>query len=72
MLVNVSFNREVAGDSALYWNKQNGNLAKLVDMADTMEQDRIKELECKAKKRISDEYTWEKISRKYEKLFLGN
>ena len=72
LLVNVSFNREVAGDSALYWNKQNGNLAKLVDMADTMEQDRIKELECKAKKRISDEYTWEKISRKYEKLFLGN
>lgn len=30
LLLDVGFNREVAEDSALYWNKDNGNLAKLI------------------------------------------
>ena len=36
LLLDVSFNREVALDNALYWNKTDGNLANLIEKADLM------------------------------------
>ncbi len=36
LLLDVGFNREVAEDAALYWNKEDGNLAKLIEKADQM------------------------------------
>lgn len=36
LLLDVGFNREVAGDAALYWNKNNGNLARLIDNVEAM------------------------------------
>lgn len=36
LLVEVGFNEEVAGDSALYWNCDHGNLAHLIDRVDNM------------------------------------
>lgn len=71
LLVDVGFNREVAEDSALYWKRNNGALARLIDEADQMSEEEIEELGRKAKKRVAEEYTWEKISGMYEKLFLA-
>ncbi len=70
LLVDVGFNREVAEDGALYWSKDSGDLARLIDKADAMSPMEIKELGQKAKRRVAAEYTWEKISGEYEQLFL--
>lgn len=71
LLLDVGFNREVAEDAALYWNKQDGNLASLIDAADTMYQEQICEYGAKAKARIRNDYSWEKICGLYENVFLG-
>lgn len=70
LLLDVSFNREVAEDSALYWTKASGNLASLIDSADGLTAQEIDLLSEKARKRISDAYSWQFISSEYEKLFL--
>lgn len=69
LLYDVSFNREVAQDTALYWNKEEGNLANLIDSADRLELETIVKMGQKAKQRIEDEYSWEDICNKYEKIF---
>lgn len=65
LLLDVGFNKEVAEDSALYWTKKDGNLAKLINKADKLEADEIKDLGQKAKKRIKKEYSWEYIADLY-------
>lgn len=71
LLVDVGFNQEVAEDGAFYWNRDDGDLARLIDKVDVMSVDEIAVLGKKAKKRVADHYTWEKISWLYERLFLG-
>ena len=70
LLVDVGFNKEVAEDCALYWSREPGSLAKLIDKADQMSLEEIKELGAKAKKRVAEEYTWEKICGQYEDAFV--
>lgn len=70
LLVDVGFNQEVAQDAALYWSREDGELAKLIDQADEMSEDEIKELGEKAKKRVFEAYTWEKICGEYEEVFV--
>lgn len=70
LLLDVGFNREVAEDAALYWNKDVGNLAALIEKADRMTPEEISELSSKAKKRIADAYSWQFIAKQYEDLFL--
>ncbi len=70
LLLNVGFNREVAEDSALYWNKEDGNLAALIEKADAMKVSEIIEYGKQAKSRITTTYSWELIVEKYEKVFL--
>ena len=70
LLLGVGFNREVAEDAALYWTKEPGSLAKLIEQADGMTEDAIESLACKAKQRIADAYSWDLICGKYEQLFL--
>ena len=72
LLVDVSFNREVAENSALYWSREPGNLAELIDKVDGMPLNQINEMGRRAKKRVAEEYTWEKICSLYEKVFLNN
>lgn len=69
LLVDVGFNREVAEDGALYWNKEEGSLSALINKVDKLEQEEIVKLGMKAKERVKKEYTWEKISDMYEELF---
>ena len=70
LLVDVGFNMEVAEDCALYWSRNPGSLAKLIDKADEMSADEIAVLGRKAKKRVAKEYTWEKICGQYELVFM--
>lgn len=71
LLINVGFNKEVAEDCALYWSRKPGNLAMLIDKADQMSVDEIVEMGRRAKKRVAEEYTWEKICGKYEDVFVA-
>ena len=69
LLVDVGFNKEVAEDCALYWSRKPGSLAKLIDKADKMSADEIAEMGRRAKKRVAEEYTWDKICKQYESVF---
>ena len=66
LLYDVGFNREVAEDGALYWTLEDGNLAKLIDQSDSMDEDELEEMGQKAKQRIKDEYIDRKDIRIYE------
>lgn len=70
LLLDVGFNREVAETSALYWTKRPGDLAQLIEKADTMLAEEIADLGKKAKKRITDAYSWEHIASRYEEVFM--
>lgn len=70
LLLDVGFNREVAEDGALYWNKEDGNLAKLINRVDQLDSKSIEDLSKKARKRIEKGFVWEFISSEYEKIFL--
>ena len=69
LLVDVGFNKEVAEDCALYWSRKPGNLAKLIDHADKMSAEEIAEMGRRAKHRVAEEYTWDKICGQYENVF---
>ena len=72
LLLDVGFNKEVALDSEIYWNKKDGNLAGLIDKADLMSDDEIITMGEKAKQRIKDAYSWQYICDRYEEVFLSN
>ena len=69
LLYDVSFNREVAEDSALYWTLEEGNLSSLLDRTDHMRTEERSEYGEKAKARIKENYSWEKIAEEYERIF---
>lgn len=69
LLLDVGFNREVAENGALYFNKEEGNLTKIID--NELEKERISMLGKKAKERISSEYKWTTIVNSYEDLLLN-
>ena len=71
LLLDVGFNREVAEDNALYWSKDDGDLAGLIDKADQLEDAEIEVLGTKSTQRIKDAYSWKLIARAYEKVWLG-
>lgn len=70
LLLNVGFNKEVGENGAIYWTKELGSLAQIIDSADKMTKEQVMELGLKAKKRITDEYSWSYIVDKYESVFL--
>lgn len=69
LIFNVDFNHQVAQDTALYWNKEDGNLSKLIDSVDG--QVSFEDLGNVAKANMKENYTWEKIVGEYEELFLS-
>lgn len=70
LLFDVGFNREVAEDCALYWKKSEGDLARLIDIADNMSKEKIYEMGIKAQKRIQEAYSWDYIASRYEDIFI--
>ena len=69
LLLDVSFNREVAGNAALYWTKQKGDLKQLIESADLLNEKEIENLRKKAQRRILNHYTWDHISTQYLQQF---
>ena len=69
LIYNVDFNHQVAQDTALYWNKEDGNLSQLIDSVDG--QVSFEDLGNAAKANMKENYTWEKIVGEYEELFLS-
>lgn len=69
LIFNVDFNHQVAQDTALYWNKEDGSLSKLIDSVDG--QVSFEDLGNAAKANMKENYTWEKIVGEYEELFLS-
>lgn len=70
LLLDVGFNKEVAEDAAVYWTKEKGNLAALIDKADKVSAEKRTEYGEKAKYRIRDAYSWQYICDRYEEEFL--
>jgi len=68
LLLDVGFNREVAEDSALYWTKDDGNLASLIDCCEVIDRE---SLGTKAKERIRTTYNWELISGRYAYIWCN-
>ena len=69
LVLDVDFNHQVAKEAALYWQKEEGQLAQLIDRVDG--QIDFSELGQAAKKNMKENYTWEKIVGEYEELFLS-
>ncbi|MBN1043582.1 glycosyltransferase family 1 protein [Clostridium botulinum] len=69
ILLDVGFNREVGENGALYFTKQDRNLATLIDNLDVYDEVAVTSYSENAKKRINEGYTWDKIINDYEKLF---
>ena len=70
LLLDVGFNREVGQDSALYWNKDKGNLAALIDKVDAMNADEQTAMGLKAKERIKEAYSWKFIGDEYKRVWM--
>ena len=69
LLLDVGFNREVAEDAALYWQKESEKLAELINYCDALPTDQIELLGQKAKARIQNQYSWQYIADRYENVF---
>lgn len=72
LLLNVGFNREVAQNAALYWEKDEGDLSRMISYTDMInDSDRVRYGQA-ARKRIQDAYSWPFIAGEYKKLWLKN
>lgn len=69
LLLEVGFNKEVAKEGAVYWNKTENNLRDLLNYMEQLEEEKIEQVGNKAKQRIEEEYSWEKIVKQYEEIF---
>lgn len=69
ILFNACYNEEVGEDACLYFSKEEGSLSEIINKVDKFKTKDINEYSEKAKKRISDEYTWDIVVKKYKKLF---
>lgn len=70
LLLDVGFNREVAEEGAIYWTKELGELAKLIDEVDKYTESYIEKMSICAKRRISSHYSWQLICDKYNDIFI--
>lgn len=68
VVLGVNFNRTTAGDSVIYFDKE--NLLTVLSSVENLTNDERQSLQGKAHKIIEEKYTWEHICAKYEELFL--
>lgn len=71
LLLDVGFNREVGESAALYWTKEKGSLAALIDQTAAFDGETRETFGQKAKQRILTAYSQEQIAEAYEKTFLA-
>ena len=68
LVLGVDFNQKVALDGARYWTKEPGNLSQLINQID--QEAEAFDMGQRAKNHMKNAYTWDKIVREYEELFL--
>ena len=71
LLYDVGFNKEVALDSALYWNKDAESLKNLIERVNKLTKSELNNYSEKAKQRINQEYSWRRITSRYQEIFLN-
>jgi rhamnosyltransferase len=71
ILLDVVFNREVAGDSALFFSKKPGSLSNLLKQVEQLPPRQISWLTTAAKTRIRGIYSWELVVKEYEAFFAA-
>lgn len=69
LLLDVGFNREVAEDSALYWTKEPGDLAALLERSDSMGVEEIERFNSLSSQTVLQNYSWDFIAQEYFDLF---
>lgn len=69
LLLDVGFNKEVGEDTAIYWNKEKGNLAATIERADALPAEEIKALANASTGRIANAYSWAFICNEYAGVF---
>ena len=69
LVLGVDFNKQVARETALYWDKKEGSLVDFIHQVD--KQSDFSDLGQAAKENMKEHYTWEKIVGEYEELFLS-
>lgn len=70
IVLGVNFNREVAGDVAIYWEKKNMNLKNVINIVDILSVNKISELSEMSKNRVAKKYNWCEIAKSYFKVFM--
>ena len=67
VVLGVNFNRMTAGDSAIYFDKE--NLSDVLSEVEKITTVARQDLQNKARLIIEEKYTWEHICAQYEALF---
>jgi rhamnosyltransferase len=68
LVLDVNFNRETAGDSVLYFSKD--ELEEKINQISDLEDTERKELQKKSRNMIQERYMWDMICTQYEELFV--
>lgn len=71
LLLDVTFNREVAEDTAFYWTKEKGSLSRLMTGVEKLTEEERTEIGKRAADRIKRFYPWKRICDSYENLFTN-
>ena len=66
--LDVPFNREVGGESALYWRKSENHLRDVLT-AILADPDRAESLRAAAKERVRTHYSWDDVADDYDRFF---
>ena len=69
ILYNAVYNEEVGKDAVLYFSNEKNSLKEQIEKVEKFKSKENNMYGELAKKRITDEYTWEIIVKKYKKLF---
>lgn len=69
LLLDVGFNREVAEDAALYWTKEEGDLAGLISTCEGLPYETINKLCADSAFVIEERFSWQLVSMAYEQAF---
>lgn len=72
LLLDVGFNREVAEDAALYWDKERGSLSALIAGIERFDTDLIRRYSMRSSDAIKARYSWNDIACRYEALIEHN
>ena len=71
ILFDVGFNKECGNESAIYFTKEDGNLANIINECDNLTSNELNAYNEKSTHEIKERYSWEYIVSLYERTFLN-